>query len=347
MSSRRPWLIPFSPLYNLVVATKRMLYTLGWLKQRRLHAPVISVGSISAGGAGKTPFVVMLSKLLCGRGYAVSILTRGYGRTSEMIERVEPYDDPLWHGDEPVLLAQHSAAPVFAGADRYEAGLLAEREDSHSRITVHLLDDGFQHLRLARNVDIVLLTVEDTEDVLLPAGNLRESVATAGKANIIVVREDEAAKLKGELDELRSEGREFATWVIRRSLTLLDGELQTMLPTMPMAFCGIARPENFTRMLTTSSYEPLETMAFADHHPYTEADMVRLIDRAQRIGANGFVTTEKDAVKITPQMNAQLSAIGPMIVAHLKVELLHEKEAFGQLVSLVSEMDRRKNRPPV
>lgn len=347
MSPRRPWLIPFTPLYNLVVATKRQFYEWGWLKKRWLQAPVISVGSISAGGAGKTPFVAMLAQLLRGRGYAVSILTRGYGRTSQVVEQVEPYDDPYWHGDEPVLLAQRSKVPVFAGADRYEAGMLAERADLklNGRVAVHLLDDGFQHLRLGRNVDIVLLTVEDTEDVLLPAGNLRESVATAGKAQIIVVREEEEAKLRDEL-ELHGEGREFATWVIRRSLVLLDGEAQTFLPTMPLAFCGIARPENFTRMLTNARYEPIETMAFADHHPYREDDMERLIERAMRVGANGFVTTEKDAVKITPQLRAQLSKIGPLIVARLKVELVNEKEAFGQLVSLIGEMDRRRNRPP-
>ncbi len=348
MSPRRPWLIPFTPLYNLVVATKRQFYEWGWLKKRWLQAPVISVGSISAGGAGKTPFVAMLAQLLRGRGYAVSILTRGYGRTSQVVEQVEPYDDPYWHGDEPVLLAQRSKVPVFAGADRYEAGMLAERADLklNGRVAVHLLDDGFQHLRLGRNVDIVLLTVEDTEDVLLPAGNLRESVATAGKAQIIVVREEEEAKLRDELVELHGEGREFATWVIRRSLVLLDGEAQTFLPTMPLAFCGIARPENFTRMLTNARYEPIETMAFADHHPYREDDMERLIERAMRVGANGFVTTEKDAVKITPQLRAQLSKIGPLIVARLKVELVNEKEAFGQLVSLIGEMDRRRNRPP-
>lgn len=348
MSTRRPWLIPLTPLYNLVLATKRQLYEWGWLKKRWLQAPVISIGSVSAGGAGKTPFVAMLAQLLRGRGYAVSILTRGYGRTSEVVEQVEPYDDPLWHGDEPVLLAQRSKVPVFAGADRYEAGLLAQRAylEANGRVAVHLLDDGFQHLRLGRNVDIVLLTLEDVEDVLLPAGNLRESVATAGKAQIIVVREEEEAKLREELAELHGEGGGFATWVIRRSLILLDGEAQTFLPTMPMAFCGIARPENFTKMLTSARYEPIETMAFADHHPYGEADMERLVERAVRVGANGFVTTEKDAVKITPQMREHLGKIGPLIVARLKVELVNEKDAFGQLVSLIGEMDRRRNRPP-
>jgi tetraacyldisaccharide 4'-kinase len=343
MSARRPWLVPLTPLYSAVVVVKRRMYGWGWLKAKHLPVPVISVGSVSAGGAGKTPFVAMLAGILHRRGYAVSILTRGYGRTSEFTERVEPYDDPQWHGDEPVLLAQRSNAPVFAGADRYEAGLMAEREASADKIAVHLLDDGFQHLRLGRDVDIVLLTLEDAEDRLLPAGNLREPVAAVGEANVVVVREEEADALKDVLETLREQGHGFATWVIRRTLSLLEGA-EIPLPTLPLAFCGIARPENFTKMLTSGAYEPMETVAFADHHPYGDADMTRLIDHAERIGANGFVTTEKDAVKITPEMRARLGGVGPMIIARLKVELVAEKEALSQLVTMVGQLDRRKNR---
>ncbi|MDE1176130.1 MAG: tetraacyldisaccharide 4'-kinase [Edaphobacter sp.] len=347
MSVRRPWLIPLTPLYSLVVVVKRRLYQWGWVKQNRLTAPVISIGSVSAGGAGKTPFVAMLATMLQSRGYAVSILTRGYGRTSELIERVEPYDDPLWHGDEPVLLAQSCQVPVWAGADRYEAGLRAEQDKPKERIAVHLLDDGFQHLRLGRSVDIVLLTVEDTEDVVLPAGNLREPLHALRDASIVVIREDEEKQLRQELEELREESSDteggFKIWVIRRSLSLLEG-METILPTTPLAFCGIARPENFTKMLITSCYEPMETMAFPDHHPYSEEDVTRLVDRARQIGANGFVTTEKDAVKFTPKMRTRLAEIGPLIIAKLRVTLVSEKEAFGQLVGLATDLDRRKNR---
>ncbi|WP_051979775.1 tetraacyldisaccharide 4'-kinase [Edaphobacter aggregans] len=340
MSARRPWLAPLAPMYGAVVTAKRRMYAWGWLRQRRLPAPVISVGSVSAGGAGKTPFVAMLAGILRRRGYAVSILTRGYGRTSELIERVEPYDDPGWHGDEPVLLAQRSGAPVFAGADRYKAGLLAEQDRHDEKIVVHLLDDGFQHLRLARDVNIVLLTREDVEDTLLPAGNLREPIAAVGEADVVVVREEEEAALKGTLDDLRGRGHEFAVWEIRRSLTL--GELGERLPTLPLAFCGIARPGNFTKMLTSSRYEPVETVAFADHHPYADPDIARLLERARHIGANGFVTTEKDSVKITSEMRDHLEAVGPLIVARLNVELLDEKEALAQLVAMVGQLDRRK-----
>src|SRR6185312_11737381 len=104
------------------------MFRLGWLKQKQLPSPVISVGSVSAGGAGKTPVVMMLAGVLRRRGYAVTILTRGFGRAPKTVERVEPYGDPAWFGDEPILLAQRSGVPVFVGADRYQAGLLAEQK---------------------------------------------------------------------------------------------------------------------------------------------------------------------------------------------------------------------------
>lgn len=341
MSARRRWLAPLSPLYGAVVTAKRRIYQAGWLKQNRLPAPVISVGSVSAGGAGKTPFVAMLAGILRQRRYAVSILTRGYGRTSELIERVEPYDDPAWHGDEPVLLAQRSGAPVFAGADRYRAGLLAEQDNNGEKIVVHLLDDGFQHLKLARDVDIVLLTQEDVEDMVLPGGNLREPLSAAAETDVVVVREEEAEGLAEVLERLREESEGFGTWMIRRTLSLGEAG-EVALPTLPLAFCGIARPENFTKMLTGSRYEPLESMAFADHHPYDERDIARILERARQAGANGFVTTEKDAVKITPEMRERLEAVGPLIVARLNLELVDEKEAMAQLVGMVEQLDRRK-----
>jgi tetraacyldisaccharide 4'-kinase len=282
----------------------------------------------------------MLAGILRRRGYAVNILTRGYGRSSELIERVEPYDDPGWHGDEPVLLAQRSGAPVFAGADRYRAGLLAEQDKHDEKIVVHLLDDGFQHLKLARDVDIVLLTQEDVEDSLLPGGNLREPLAAVAEVDVVVVREEEIDALKNVIEDLREQGTGFAVWAIRRTLSL--GELGERLPTLPLAFCGIARPENFTKMLTGSRYEPLETVRFPDHHPYGEGDIAQLLERARHRGANGFVTTEKDAVKLTAEMRGRLETVGPLIVASLNVELVEEKDAMAQLVGMVGQLDRRR-----
>jgi tetraacyldisaccharide 4'-kinase len=341
MSTRRPLLLPLAPLYGAALALKRRLFQWGWLKQRRLQNPVISVGSVSAGGAGKTPMVLMLARTLRHRGYDVRILTRGYKRSSNITARVEPFDDAAWHGDEPVLLAQRSGVPVYVGADRYEAGVMAEQAESSHGLVVHLLDDGFQHRRLARDVDIVLLTQADMEDSLLPAGDLREPLAALAEADVVVLREEEADSLRSIVAGLSGAKGSPAIWVIRRSLSLGEGG-EVALPSRPFAFCGIARPESFTRMLAAHGYEPMDTMIFPDHHAYDEGDMRRLLERARLIEANGFVTTEKDAVKLTPVLRDHLETIGPIVVARLSVELLDEQEALSQLIMMVGRLDRRE-----
>jgi tetraacyldisaccharide 4'-kinase len=341
MKVRRPWLLPLTSLYAAALALKRRLFTWGWLKRNRLKSPVISVGSVSAGGAGKTPVVLMLAGILRHRGYAVRILTRGYKRDSKVTTRVEPFDDARWHGDEPVLLAQRSGVPVYVGADRYEAGTMAEEGEPTKKQVVHLLDDGFQHRRLARDIDIVLLTQEDVEDTLLPAGNLREPLSAVAQADVVVLREEEADSLRSVVAGFSGGKGGPMIWVVRRRLSLGEGG-DVALPTMPFAFCGIARPENFTKMLAGQGYEPVETMVFEDHHAYAEADVARLLQEARRVSANGFVTTEKDAVKLTPIMRDQLETVGPIVVARLSVELVDEKEALEQLVGMVGRLDRRR-----
>jgi len=340
MSIRRPLLLPLVPLYGAALAIKKQMFRLGWLKRNRLPNPVISVGSISAGGAGKTPMVLMLAGVLRRRGYAVRILTRGYGRGSEKIERVEPYNDAVSHGDEPVLLAQRSGVPVFAGADRYRAGLLAEQDEELEKIVVYLLDDGFQHRRLARDIDIVLLTQEDVEDKLLPAGNLREPLRALRDADVIVLREEEAESLRSFVTKLMG-AKSPAIWVIRRSLSLGEGG-EVSLPALPLAFCGIARPESFIKILNAEGCMPVGRVDFRDHHRYDDRDITTLLERARHSGANGFVTTEKDAVKLTPLMRDRLSAVGPVVVTRLNVELVNEAAALLQLVSMVGRLDRRK-----
>ncbi|WP_348268292.1 tetraacyldisaccharide 4'-kinase [Edaphobacter paludis] len=340
MSIRRPLLLPLAPVYGVGLAVKQLLFRLGWLKQRRLANPVISVGSVSAGGAGKTPVVMMLAGMLRRRGYTVTILTRGFGRAPKTVERVEPYGDAAWFGDEPVLMAQRAGVPVFVGADRYSAGVLAEQSETTGKIAVHLLDDGFQHRKLARDIDIVLLTQEDVEDTLLPAGNLREPLSALRGADVIVVREEELERLQSFIGGLSHKGNPIAVWVIRRRLSL-DGEGGKLLKGRRLAFCGIARPKDFTGMLLAGGCQPIETVVFPDHYAYTDQDVAQLQQEARRHGADGFVTTEKDAVKLTPAMREHLEAVGPLVVARLGVELVDESSAIMQLIAMEPRLDRR------
>jgi tetraacyldisaccharide 4'-kinase len=182
--------------------------------------------------------------------------------------------------------------------------------------STHLLDDGFQHQRLGRDLDVVLLTLQDARDWLLPAGNLREPMASLRRADVVVVREDEAAELAGAVPA----GIEI--WMIRRELAL-----PADMPRRPLAFCGIARPDGFFRMLP----DVVGTKAFPDHHVFSVEDFELLVQAARRVGADGFVTTAKDAVKISDTARARLAEVGPVAVAELRVSLVDEDAALRRL----------------
>ena len=149
---------PLSAIFGAGVAVRNALYDRRVFQVKKLARPVVSIGNISVGGSGKTPFVIALGELLAERGISFDVLSRGYGRTSTEIAVVDPNGSPAQFGDEPLLIARKLQAPVIVGADRYQAGLLAERTFSSK---LHLLDDGFQHRRLHRDFDIVLLPSED------------------------------------------------------------------------------------------------------------------------------------------------------------------------------------------
>jgi len=328
---RRSWAWPLVPLYAAGLAVKNALRAAGVLKTRRLQWPVVSVGSLSAGGAGKTPVVIALAELLHGRGWNVDVLSRGYGRTSSQVERVQP-DAELAaerYGDEPVLIAERTGAPVWVGAQRFEAGVLAE--SAGTKGGVHLLDDGFQHRQLARRVDVVLVTEAELNDVLLPAGNLREPLSALRRANAVVVREEERERVLPRLKEFLPAS--VAVWTVRRRLGFGGNEnlLSEAGIENHLAFCAIARPEGFLRDLKESSVSVIDAVTFADHHRYTMEDMNQLIAACDRAGASGFVTTEKDAVKLSPAMRERLESRGPLVIVRLDVRLIDEDGVMREL----------------
>jgi len=262
----------------------------------------------------------MLARLLEGAGITVDVLSRGYGRGSGVAEEVDAQGRAERFGDEPLEMAR-AGFRIFVGAERFEAGSLAE---STGDARVHLLDDGFQHRRLARALDVVLLTQTDVEDVLLPAGNLREGTPALRRADVVMVREEEFAALQPYLSG--------ETWVIRRRLVLPGGWPQRLV-----AFCGIARPEGFFGMLEQAGCELTGRVAFADHHPYTTEDYQRLVEAGRHAGTQGFVTTAKDAVKIGPEAWELLESVGPLHVAELRTELLEPGRALRRIKQVMGE----------
>lgn len=312
---KRPWALPLQPLYRTGLLAKNALYKSGLLPVRSLQRPVISIGSLSAGGAGKTPFVLALAQLLEREGISVDVLSRGYGRRSKAVEWVDPSGDAGHFGDEPLDLARQGV-PVFVGASRFAAGTLAERSGSAE---LHLLDDGFQHRRLARALDIVLLTLEDTGDHLIPAGNLREPLSSLRRARVIVLRSAEADALRPLLTHLPL----AEIWQIDRAL-----QLPQSFPVKPVVFCAIARPAGFVSMLEAAGVSPVQVVARPDHHAWNRSDLLHLIAALRHTGADGFMTTAKDAVKLAPSARAMLEQTAPLVVAQLNVSLLDPAEAL-------------------
>jgi tetraacyldisaccharide 4'-kinase len=316
---KRPLLLPLVPLYAAALRWKRRFA----VEPKRLARPVISVGSLSAGGAGKTPVVAALAELLARHGYTVDVLSRGYGRASSEVERVDVAGGAERFGDEPLLLARLTGAPVYVGADRYAAGVMAEGDAAAGGTQVHLLDDGFQHRRLFRDLDVVLLTQADVDDWLLPAGNLREPLSWLRDADVVVLREEEETALRPVVGRLA--GAEKEIWVIRRRLEIATAAQR------PVVFCGIARAEGFFSMLRGEGVAAAGTVAFGDHHRYEDRDVARLIEEAGRSGADGFITTEKDAVKITDRMRTRLETVGPVVVARLAVAFAGESAVLVRI----------------
>jgi tetraacyldisaccharide 4'-kinase len=321
----RTALAPLIPLYATAVAAKNTAYNRGWLHSRMLTEPVISAGNLSTGGAGKTPFVIYLARRLQQEGLRVDVLSRGYGRgKSATVERVDPNGTAAQYGDEPLLIARSTSAPVYVGTQRFEAGLLAEAEAGGEE-RVHLLDDGFQHRQLARAADIVLLHADDFNDRLLPAGNLREPLSSLKRAQITVLRR-EHIEHAARVQQLTGS----APWILRRSLRLESPGSR------PLVFCGLARPHEFFRDLSALGVIPAAEIAFPDHHRYTAADMKRLLEEARKHGADSLITTEKDEVKLPAAMTESLEHSGKLAVASLALSLEDEARRIGELIALLA-----------
>ncbi len=290
-------LAPLSWPYQAALYLREHASARGLTHPRQLAWPVVSIGNLSLGGAGKTPLTIALVRLLQSRGIAVDVLSRGYGRTSTAIERVQlspALDDPAARfGDEPLLIAAHTGAPVYVGAERHRAGLLAESELPGPRL--HLLDDAFQHRRLARAFDIVVLHHTDFTARLLPAGRLREPLSALRRASAFVLRAEDAA-----LHE-RLPSR-IPVWIIRRRLALPPGI------TSGIVFSGIAHPQEFLRALAAHGIDVKADLHFRDHHRYTATDITRILALARRHQAHTVLTTEKDLVRLPRTFRQQLEA---------------------------------------
>ena len=301
------WLVavPLSLLYSLGVRTRNFCYRIGLRRARRLPRPVISIGNLTVGGTGKTPTTIWLARELGKLGYKVAVLSRGYkGEVKEAVILKPPAELTAGEaraealaGDEAVMMTRLFRQTVGVGKNRYAAG---ERLLDEADVDVFILDDGFQHRALARDLDLLLLG-EDSNGWLLPAGAFREPRAALKRADYCLVtgardswekilrRRPPETVFFGALEPRALLGFENGQWK-EHPLTLLDRN-------KILAVSAIADPAQFYRMIYDWEGEIVDTIQFPDHHSYSSRDWQR-ITRASH-NADMVVTTEKDIVKLT------------------------------------------------
>ncbi len=311
---------PLTGLYGSATALRNTLFDRGMLSSRRLEQPVVSVGNLSVGGSGKTPFVIALGELLKARGIRFDVLSRGYGRKTRGVFAVNPDGNATDFGDEPLLMARRLGVPVVVGESRYDAGRVAERKFQSQ---LHILDDGFQHRSLARDFDIVLMTERDFNDRMLPSGRLREPLPSLARADAVVL----PAGLAVDHPALQQK----PIWRIERELVLPS------MPAAPVVFCGIARPEQFFVQVRAAGVTPAAEIVFRDHHAYDRSDVERLLAMRVKLSAGGFLTTEKDAVNLG-SLQADLK---PFAIAALRVSLEHPTAVVDTILAGIAERKPR------
>lgn len=311
-------LLPVSALYNAVTRARLAAYRRGLFPVSKLAAPVISVGNITAGGTGKTPLVEWVCRRISeiaeresGHVKKVCILTRGYGRPNPksqvlVSDGTKLLATELESGDEPFLLGTNlkGIAAVISNPDRLAAGEWAS-ENLHSEVFV--LDDGFQHLRLFRDLDIVVIDATDPwgDGRLLPRGKLRESLSGLSRAACVVITRTEQAEDTGSIRDIVQAFAGDVPVLSSRMLTSgfrnIDGEQieQSALLSQPIgAFCGIGNPRSFFKHLQSEGFKLEFTRAFPDHHHYRQSELDDLVRKATATGVTALVTTAKDATKL-------------------------------------------------
>lgn len=343
-------LAPLGMLYGALARARLRLYRSGFLKSERVGAPVVSVGNLTAGGTGKTPLVEWAATALAREGLRVCVLTRGYGRADES-RRVVASDgarvlaEVAECGDEPRLLAERllGAAAVVCDRDRVAAARWARAELGAE---VFVLDDGFQHLRIARDLDIVTLdaTAPWGGGHLLPRGRLREPATGLARADCVVItRAELAADLEGLRAEVaRASGGRPAVFTSRAralGLTPLSGyggavadyKVELVPTGAAGAFCAVGNPNAFFENLRRHGFELCYTRAFADHHAYARTDAEAVAREAVARGARTLLTTAKDAVKLRGFDFAL-----PCYVVETRLEFDDEARLVGLLRGAVS-----------
>ncbi|MBM4278540.1 MAG: tetraacyldisaccharide 4'-kinase [Deltaproteobacteria bacterium] len=322
--------------YGWAVRARTFLYTLGLLKTKRLSRPVISVGNITVGGTGKTPLVMALSEGLMERGIPTVLLSRGYrgkkGSGPLVTDGQNVLLSPKESGDEPFLMASVlKGVPILIGKDRFKSGTIALQKFP---VRGFLLDDGFQHLPLHRDLNIVLIDsqIGFGDGHLLPRGILREPLSHLKRADIFLLTKAEdpeaCRSLESTLRVIHPSASIFHSHYEPAGLTRPDGKFESLhlfKGTKVFALSGIANPVYFSSLLRKCGMEVAGEIIFPDHHLYTDQDLTSILLKVKKV--NWIVTTEKDMVKL------KRLPLDPLPLLSLRIEMkIWEEEEFYKRV---------------
>ncbi len=303
-----------STLWKTFSQLRRWAYGTGQLAKRKLDRPVVSVGNLMVGGTGKTPTVAWLVESLAARGHSGSVLTRGYGRdqphSMKLLRCGQPASSDI-AGDEPAMLAARfgrtaPATVLGVGADRYQAGRAVE---SQAQVAYHVMDDGFQHMRLHRDLNIVLVDASNPfgNGWTLPAGRLREPLGSLRFSDVALLTRTKAgaahASLIDQLTAINPQLRVMTSRMVTTAVVDLNTgdrlEPTDLTGERGAAFCGVGNPRSFFSQLRTTGCEPVVETAFADHHRFTDAEIDAVIREGVANRATAYVTTAKDVVRLS------------------------------------------------
>lgn len=344
-------LSPLGGLYGLAMKARRAFYRRGLFRTRDPGVPVISVGNLTLGGTGKTPLTEWIANCLANTNRRVCILTRGYGRTDArrrviVSNGTSILSDAASAGDEAFLLAEKlkGHAAVISDADRASAARWAIENFGSD---VFVLDDGFQHLELARTLDVVTLDATNPwgNRRVFPAGTLREHPKGVARADCVVLtrvdHSDQLEKIEREIRELSHDLPIFRSRMKIESLRPANSatgipslaSINEMKTSAVAAFCGIGNPGSFFAQLRSEGYELAHTRIFRDHHAYAQADIDRIVRESIAAGARTLLTTAKDEVKLR-----ELSIDLPCYAVDITIEIEEE----DQFLSLIESSLQKK-----
>lgn len=302
-----------SAVYEQVVRLRNRGYDAAWFRTHGLERPVISVGNLTLGGTGKTPAVIALGKMLQGAGYSVSVLLRGYkgrhrGGPLPVSDGRRVRTDSRRAGDEALVIARNlPGALVTVGRDRARAGRWIE---SRGAVDLHLLDDGFQHRRLHRCLDLVLVDVTNPfgGGRLAPSGRLREPPEALRRADAVILTRTRPGQ---DYDPLTRQIRRFKPELpcflstqtvepVARRTALGETVEAPLAGCRALAFAGLANPHQFFDSLSQQGVELVQTLPFSDHHRYSIRELTAIGERCRELQVGTAITTEKDAENLPP-----------------------------------------------